>query len=146
MTVVDCRPFLAVGISFFAAVLIAFCRRWPNLRETWSVLASVAKFGIILSMLPAVLRGDQYVYTLCNITDTVGLTLRTDPAGMVFAVLASMLWVPINFYSIGYMRCHNESEQTGYFSAFAICMSAVMGIAMAESTVSVKLICTGSAV
>ncbi len=133
MTVVDCRPFLAVGISFFAAVLIAFCRRWPNLRETWSVLASVAKFGIILSMLPAVLRGDQYVYTLCNITDSVGLTLGTDPAGMVFAVLASMLWVPINFYSIGYMRCHNESEQTGYFSAFAICMSAVMGIAMAEN-------------
>ena len=63
----------------------------------------------------------------------MGLTLRTDPAGMIFAVLASMLWVPMNFYSIGYMRCNNESEQTGYFAAFAICMSAVMGIAMAEN-------------
>ena len=52
---------------------------------------------------------------------------------MIFAVLASMLWVPMNFYSIGYMRCNNESEQTGYFAAFAICMSAVMGIAMAEN-------------
>lgn len=39
----------------------------------------------------------------------------------------------MNFYSIGYMRCNNESEQTGYFAAFAICMSAVMGIAMAEN-------------
>ena len=133
MTILDCRPFLAVGVSFIAAVLIAFSRRWPNLRETWSVIASVLKFGIILSMLPAVLDGNQYQWTLCQITDTVGLTLRTDPAGMIFAVLASMLWVPMNFYSIGYMRCNNESEQTGYFAAFAICMSAVMGIAMAEN-------------
>ena len=133
MTILDCRPFLAVGVSFIAAVLIAFSRRWPNLRETWSVIASVLKFGIIQSMLPAVLDGNQYQRTLCQITDTVGLTLRTDPAGMIFAVLASMLWVPMNFYSIGYMRCNNESEQTGYFAAFAICMSAVMGIAMAEN-------------
>ena len=109
MTIIDCRPFLAVGVSFLAAVLIAFSRRWPNLREAWSVIASLIKFGIILSMLPAVLDGNQYQWTLLQITDTVGLTLRTDPAGMIFAVLASMLWVPMNFYSIGYMRCNNES-------------------------------------
>ena len=70
MTILDCRPFLAVGVSFIAAVLIAFSRRWPNLRETWSVIASVLKFGIILSMLPAVLDGNQYQWTLCQITDT----------------------------------------------------------------------------
>lgn len=133
MTIIDCRPFLAVGVSFLAAVLIAFSRRWPNLREAWSAIASVVKFGIVLSMLPGVMNGDRYVWTLCQITDTVGLTLATDPAGMIFAVLASMLWVPMNFYSIGYMRCNKEREQTGYFAAFAICMSAVMGIAMAEN-------------
>lgn len=133
MTIIDCRPFLAVGVSFLAAVLIAFSRKYPNLRETWSALASVVKFGIILSMLPAVLDGNSYEWTLCQITDTVGLTLRTDPAGMIFAVLASMLWVPMNFYSIGYMRCNNEKEQTGYFAAFAICMSSVMGIALAAN-------------
>jgi multicomponent Na+:H+ antiporter subunit D len=133
MTIIDCRPFLAVGVSFLAAILIAFSRKYPNLRETWSVIASVLKFGIILSMVPAVLEGNYYEWTLCQITDTVGLTLRTDPAGMIFAVLASMLWVPMNFYSIGYMRCNNEKEQTGYFAAFAICMSSVMGIAMAAN-------------
>ena len=133
MTMIDCRPFLAVGVPFLAAILIAFSRRWPNIRETWSVIASVIMFGIVTSMLPEVLNGNVYEYTMCQLTDTVGWTLRTDPAGMVFAVLASMLWVPINFYSIGYMRCHHEKEQTGYFAAFAICMSSVMGIAMAEN-------------
>ncbi len=133
MTMIDCRPFLAVGIPFLAAIFIAFSRKWPNIRETWSVIASVLMVSTVLSMLPAVLDGNFYEYTLCPITDTIGLTLRTDPAGMVFAVLASMLWVPINFYSIGYMRCNKEREQTGYFAAFAVCMSSVMGIAMASN-------------
>ncbi len=133
MTIVDCRPFLAVGVSLLAALLVAFSDKRPNLREAWSAIASFIKFGLILSMVPGVLNGDVYTYTLCQITDTVGLTLRTDPAGMIFATLASMLWVPINFYSIGYMRCNNEGEQTGYFAAFAVCMSACMGIALAEN-------------
>ena len=133
MTIVDIRPFLAVGVSLIAAIFIALSRKWPNIREAWSAIASVIKFGLILSMLPAVLAGNVYTYTLCQITDTIGLTLRTDPAGMIFATLASMLWVPMNFYSIGYMRCNREGEQTGYFAAFAVCMSAVMGIAMAEN-------------
>ena len=47
-----------------------------------------------------------------------------------------MLWVPMNFYSIGYMRCNNEKEQTGYFAAFAVCLSAVMGIAMASNLIT----------
>ncbi|MCD8175286.1 MAG: monovalent cation/H+ antiporter subunit D family protein [Phascolarctobacterium sp.] len=133
MIILDCRPFLAVGVSLFASVLISCSRRHPDVREAWSIIASFIKFGIILSMLPAVLEGNVYEWTLCQMTDTVFLTLRTDPAGMVFSVLASLLWVLINFYSIGYMRCNHEHEQTGYFAAFAICMSAVIGIAMASN-------------
>ena len=48
MTMIDCRPFLAVGVPFLAAILIAFSRRWPNIRETWSVIASVIMFGIVI--------------------------------------------------------------------------------------------------
>lgn len=134
MTIIDCRPFLAVAVSMLAALLIAFTgEKHRNVREAWGALAAVTKFGIICSMLPAVLAGDAYEYTLCQITDTLGLTLRTDPAGMIFALLASMLWIPVHFYSIGYMRCNQEGEQTGYFAAFAVCISACMGVAMSAN-------------
>ena len=133
MTIYDCRPFLAVGVSMLAALLIAFTGKRPNLREVWSALASFIKFGIILSMIPAVLDGNVYEWTLFSVTDTIGLTLRTDFAGMIFATLASLLWIPVNFYSIGYMRANMEGEQTGYFAAFAVCLSACMGIAMAAN-------------
>ena len=87
MTIMDCRPFLAVGVSFLAAVLISFSRRYPNVRESWSVIASFIKFGLIISMVPGVLAGVTYEWTLFQITDTIGFTLRADSAGILFACL-----------------------------------------------------------
>ena len=87
MTIMDCRPFLAVGISFLAAVLISFSRRYPNVRESWSVIASFIKFGLIISMVPGVLAGVTYEWTLFQITDTIGFTLRADSAGILFCLV-----------------------------------------------------------
>ncbi len=133
MTIIDIRPFLAVGVTLLAAFLIMFSGKKPNLREFWSVAAAFIKVTIIFSMVPGVLAGNVYEFTLFQVTDTVGLTLRTDPAGMVFACVSSFLYVPVSFYSIGYMRGHHEKEQTGFYAAFAVCLSAAIGIALSAN-------------
>ena len=133
MIVTDPRPFLGVGVAFLAALLVSCSRKYPNIRETWSTLGAVIMFSLVISMVPGVLEGSVYEWTLFKLTDTIGLTLRTDPAGMIFACLASLLWIPINFYSIGYMRNNHEAEQTGYFAAFAVCLGATLGIALASN-------------
>ena len=133
MIVTDPRPFIAVGIAFLAALLVSCSRRHPNVRETWSTAASFLMFGTIISMVGGVLQGNVYEWTLFQLTDTVGLTLRTDTAGMIFACLSSLLWVPINIYSIGYMRNNHETEQTGYFASFAVCLGATVGVSLASN-------------
>lgn len=135
--ITDIRPFLAVGISMLAALLIMMSQKAsPNVRESWTILASIGKFAIVLSMVPFVWQGGVYEYTLFPIVEGIGLTLRTDAAGMLFAGLSSFLWVLTSFYSIGYMRGHHEKHQTGYFACFALCMSATMGIAFAANLVT----------
>jgi multicomponent Na+:H+ antiporter subunit D len=133
MTEIDPRPFLAIGTAFLAALLVSVSHKYPNVREMWSTVASVIMFGLVISMAGGVLDGVTYEYTLFYLTDTIGLTMRVDPAGMIFAALAALLWMPINFYSIGYMRNNHEAMQTGYFAAFALCMGSTMGIAMASN-------------
>lgn len=133
MIVADPRPFLAIGVAFLAALLVACSRKYPNVRETWSTLGSVIMFGLVISMVPGVLKGTVYEWSLFSLTDTIGFTVRTDTAGMIFACLASLLWIPINFYSIGYMRNNHETEQTGYFASFAVCMAATLGIALSSN-------------
>ncbi len=131
MTIISIRPFLAVGVSLLAAFLIMLSGKRPNLRESFTVAASIIKMLIVFSMVPAVLEGSVYEYTLFNITDTVGFTLRTDAVGMLFACVSSFLYIPVGIYAIGYMRGHHEKEQTGFFAAFAVCISAAVGIALA---------------
>ncbi|OYR40397.1 cation:proton antiporter [Halorubrum sp. Hd13] len=133
----DPRPLLAVLVSFVAAFFIVASHRSPNVREGWTIAAAVAKFGIVASMLPAVLDGAVFEWSLGAFLPGIEFALRADALGMLFAFLASGLWIVTSFYSIGYMRGNDETNQTRYFAAFAVSLSATMGIAFAGNLVTI---------
>ncbi len=131
------RPLAAVLISAVATVLIIASYRYPNVRDTWSVLAATGKFAIVASMIPGVLDGTVYVWSAGTFVEGVEFALRADPLGMLFATLASFLWVFTAFYGVGYMRGLNEHAQTRFFASFAASLSAAMGIAFASNLVTI---------
>ncbi len=126
-------PLMAVLVSLLATVLIVLSSRWPNVRETWTIMAAVAMLGMTLSMLPDVLNGNYPEVTLFAISPGVFLALRVDSLGIIFALSASALWILTSFFSIGYMRGLSEHKQTRYFASFAVCLSATVGIAFAAN-------------
>ena len=129
---VSIRPLLAVLVTLIGALLILFTgERHRNVREFWTILASVVKFSIVLSMVPFVLQGRMLEYTIILLTPGVALQFRVDQFGLFFGVLASALWIATSVYSIGYVRGLGEHAQTRYFFNFALCLSATMGIAFA---------------
>ena len=131
-TIVTIRPFLAVLVTLITAALILFTgEKNRSLREFWTILASLIKFGIVISMVPFLLDGKILEYTIISLAPGVSLQFRVDPFGMLFGVLASALWIATSVYSIGYVRGLNEHGQTRYFFNFALCLSATMGIAFA---------------
>ena len=125
------RPLLAVLVSAVAVAPILASRGRPNLREAWTILAAVTKFGLVASMVPAVLAGDVYVTDLGAFVPGVNFALEADALGLLFGLLASLLWVVTSFYSMGYMRGLDEDHQTRYFASFAGSVSAAIGIAFA---------------
>ena len=138
------RPLAAVLISAVAIALIVASHRRPNVREAWSVIASVGKFAIVASMLPGVLDGTEYRWSLGMVPGLdsefvfgVEFALRADALGMLFALLASFLWIFTAFYSAGYMRGLDEPNQTRFFASFAASLSAAIGIAFAENLVTI---------
>ena len=52
---------------------------------------------------------------------------------MVFAMVASGLWIVTTFYAIGYMRGHHEENQTRFYICFAIAISGAIGVAFAAN-------------
>jgi len=126
-------PLTPILVSLAASVLILASGRRPNLRESWTLLASGAKFLAVLSLLPAALAGRPAEAVLLEISPGIRLALRADAMGVAFALLSSGLWVLTSVYSIGYMRGLKEHKQTRYFACFAVCLSAAVGIAFAAN-------------
>jgi multicomponent Na+:H+ antiporter subunit D len=50
---------------------------------------------------------------------------------MLFALVASGLWIVNSLYSIGYMRGNKETNQTRFYVCFALALAATMGVAFA---------------
>ncbi|MHB8766402.1 MAG: monovalent cation/H+ antiporter subunit D family protein, partial [Deferrisomatales bacterium] len=126
-------PFLAVAVSFAAVPLILLSSRRPNLRELWTLGAAFLKFALILTLLPGALAGRVAEATLLEISPGISLTLRADPLGIFFAIIASGLWILTSFYSIGYVRAAKEANQTRYFASFAVCLGATIGVALSAN-------------
>ncbi len=135
--VADVRPLAAVLVSALAVALIVGSYRYPNVRDSWSVLAAVGKFAIVASMLPGVMNGTVYVWSMGTFVPGVEFALRADPLGMLFALLASFLWIFTAFYATGYMRGLDEHGQTRFFAAFAASLSTALGIAFAQNLLTI---------
>jgi len=134
MTEIDSLlPVAAILVSAVAVPLVLALRHRPTLREGVTMAAALGKFGIVASMVPGVLAGDAYVADLGTIATGIRFTFEADPLGVLFAFLASGLWIVTSLYSIGYMRGLGEHAQTRYFAAFAASLSATMGVAFAAN-------------
>jgi NADH-quinone oxidoreductase subunit L/multicomponent Na+:H+ antiporter subunit D len=125
--VVSPVPLLVVAIPALAAVLVLASRAYPNLREAWTVLAGVATVAVV----GVLVRSDVTHVTPLGSLAGVDLSLRADAGGLLFALLASTLWIATSLYSIGYVRSLESERQTRYFAAFAASIAATMGVALA---------------
>ncbi|EMA22108.1 cation:proton antiporter [Haloarcula argentinensis] len=127
------RPILAILVSTVAIPVILSLKRRPNVREGVTLTVAFAKFAIIASMVPGVLSGTQYEFVLGQFATGIELAFNVDPLGLLFGLLASLLWIVTSFYSIGYMRGLDEHAQTRYFASFAASLASAVGVAFASN-------------
>ena len=132
-------PALAILVSLLAVPLIALSGRRPNLRELWTFAAAIAKFYLVFSMAGWILAGNTYSYEVWRILPGISITLRVDGFGMLFALVASSLWIITSIYSIGYMRGLREHAQTRFFICFAVALSATIGVAFAGNLLTLYI-------
>jgi multicomponent Na+:H+ antiporter subunit D len=123
----------ALVIPFAGAALIPVFHRRPNLRESVTLLTALALFFVVLSLLPPILAGTQPEALNLEVVPGLALAFKVEPLGLLFAVVASALWIVTSIYSIGYMRANNEPRQTSYYVCFAVALGSTMAIAFAKN-------------
>jgi multicomponent Na+:H+ antiporter subunit D len=130
-TIISIKPLLAILPSLIVVIFIMLSRNKPNARTSWSLVAAVIKFFIVASMIPAIWAGNRIEYTLFQILPGVSVKFGVDAFGMVFALVASFLWIFAVFYSMGYMRSLKEHAQARFDACFALALFGAVGGAMA---------------
>ena len=125
---------LSLAVPLFGALLIALAGRvGPNLRETVTLVTSAALIGCVWSLLPVIYAGGRPELEITQVLPGLSIAFRVEPLGMMFAALASGLWLINSIYSIGYMRGNREKNQTRFYVMFAVSLAATMGIAFSAN-------------
>lgn len=138
-TITSSLPFWACIVSLLAVLPIAINGAWPNLREAFTFGAGIIKLLLVLAMLPPILDGKVLEFTFCQILPNTALQFRVDSFGLLFALVASSLWIVTSLYSIGYMRGLKEHAQTRFYSFFAVALSATIGVAFSANLLTLYI-------
>jgi multicomponent Na+:H+ antiporter subunit D len=123
---------VAIVLPLIGALAIALAGRiGPNLRETATAITSVSLIFVVWGLLPTLMDGGRPSVEVSQVMPGLTIAFTVEPLGMLFAALASGLWLINSIYSVGYMRGNKEKNQTRFFACFALALSATMGIAFA---------------
>jgi len=123
---------LAVPLAGALGILLAG-RLSANLRETVTLATAVILAVVVWSLIPELMAGGRPALSVAEVMPGIEIAFRVEPLGMLFAALASGLWIINSIYSIGYMRGNNEANQTRFYFFFAISLAAAMGVAFAAN-------------
>ena len=135
----DIRLLFAVLAPLAGAGLVMATGKRPNVREGCSLIAALTTFGIIASLLPAVLHGQTLHFTVFPLLPGLSISLRADALSMIFAATASFLWVLTVFYAAGYMRSLAEHAQTRFNTCFALALFGAIGCALSDNLLTLYL-------
>jgi multicomponent Na+:H+ antiporter subunit D len=120
-----------IALPLVGAIFILLNASYPNLRETSTLITAGCLFLTVLRLLGEVNAGNAPSLTIVEMLPGLPLALAVEPLGMLFALVASGLWIVTTIYAIGYMRGHHEENQTRFYTCFAIAISSTMGICFA---------------
>ncbi|MFT5594524.1 MAG: multicomponent Na+:H+ antiporter subunit D [Oceanicoccus sp.] len=119
---------LSILVPFLGALIVIATGRYPNLREAVTLTTATILFTIVLAITDYTFNGVELRLDVIEIFPNLGLNFAVEPLGVLFALVASFLWIVTTIYAIGYMRGHHEVNQTRFFCCFALAISSVMAI------------------
>ena len=125
---------LPVVIPFIGMIAIKLFSGNPNRREAVSFITAFALLISVLNIIPLV--NDSPTVILASPLPELPIALKLEPLGLLFALIASVLWIITTQYTVGYMRGNQESKQTRFFMCFAVSIGATIGLALSANMLS----------
>ncbi|AGN11385.1 proton-conducting transporter membrane subunit [Simiduia agarivorans] len=96
------------------AVGIVATRRNANVREGVTLITASAVAVLVVMLANRFLNGEHFELTLFEPIPGIAIAFKIEALGMLFALVAGLLWVVTSVYAIGYMRGHHEKTKRAF--------------------------------
>ena len=123
----------ALSLPFLGAFGIWITKKNPDLRESVTLVTALSVFILVASLFDSVSAGERPSWVFGEMLPGLRIAFVIEPLGLIFAGIASFLWIVTSVYAIGYMRAHDEPHQTRFYVCFALALAGTMGVALAEN-------------
>ncbi len=124
---------LTLVVPFSATLLNLVFRQQANLRDGVTFVAAILLFAIVASLIGGGIPAPLEPVVFWTVMPGLALAFSTEPLGLVFAAVASGLWIVTHVFAIGYMRGNKESHHARFFAAFSFAIGSAMGIALSDN-------------
>ncbi|MDZ7790265.1 MAG: proton-conducting transporter membrane subunit [Xanthomonadales bacterium] len=129
-------PATVILIPFIGAAAIALAAGRPRLRDACGWIAAIAFFVGVVQQVGPVLEGAGREQLLWSILPGLDLALRVEPLGLIFALVASTLWLVATLYAQSYMKAMNYLHLGRFFACYALALGAAAGVAFADNLIT----------
>ena len=120
---------LAVLVPVLGAALIAALRHHARAAGAAALLTPVVLAGLNIHLYRQLVAGHTLAFDVFEPVAGVHVSLHGEPLGMLFALVASLLWIPTAVYTAGYARIHGLKRCPAFNAWFALALGAAMGVA-----------------
>ncbi len=137
---------LLLIIPLIAAAIIPMVGSNKNIREGVSLVAASALLMNVIYLIGQVnkakLPDGSLVYEklpslkIAEFAGAFDIKFVLEPLGVIFAAIASSLWIMNTLFAIGYMRGNKEKNQTRFYAFVAVAIAGAMGIAASGNLIT----------
>lgn len=120
-------------LPLLGAIGIVATRHHPNLREGVTLITATLVAILVVMIVSQFMDGREFALTLTEPMPGLSIAFKIEALGMLFALIVGLLWLVTSVYAIGYMRSHNEENQTRFYVAFAVAITCTLGIAFSDN-------------
>ena len=123
----------SILVPLAGAILIYLFKNQKRIIEIIFVGTALCLLGVTVFIVNLGEEAFHRTITLFEFVESVPFAFHLEPLGILYACVASGLWLVTTIYAIGYMNANKEKHLARFYICFCIAMLAVMGIAYAAN-------------
>ncbi len=112
-----------------SALLLGALRHRERACAWLAILAPWPLGGLLALLCHRLVNGAPPRLELLEPLPGISCVFEVEPLGMLFALLAGVLWIPSALYSVAYARAHGLRHRARFHACFAAAIAAALGIA-----------------